>query len=326
MRFFTLFTTLGIFLCITVAGTAWAKNSDLPDWVETPPTDNASAIYGIGTGPDLDSAKKQALADVAGKLSTRISSEIKIYQKMVNGKVDDSFQSTVSASTEGIELSHYQVEHSARINDEFWVLLAVSLPEFIALKKQQLLEVDQALQLLMQRFGSHSDLQRFVSIPEINAKLKQAVPLIATLRATSDFNSKPYDTRYNTYRDEMAKTRDRLKFAVSSDDGGRELAADIVDLLSDAGLNAKIGSNGTALINISTEIQSSESDGATRIIMNSSIATRDTKGNTFGSRQYYSRGRSYSGYDAALRLASGSAASRIKTEGVVSGLGLKLEL
>lgn len=312
-------------LCILLLpiSAALGKDAQLPPWVESPPADNLAAIYGIGAGTDVETAKKQALADIAGKLSTRVASEVQIYQQVVDGEVGEQFRSTVVSSVDETELNHYRIEKSTVIEPQTWVLLALDLDKFNALKQQQLNAADQQLQDTMQRFTSANDLQRFIDIPEAETDLDSALTLIATLRATGSFNSSEYDVRYNRYHDSIARTLDRLIFAVEADENGQELAADLVELLSDAGLNAQPGSNGAARVRITTSIQSSEEKSATSVRMNTSLVTTDADGLIVGSRQYYSKGRSYDGYTAALRLASRSVARRMKSNGVAAGLGLQ---
>ena len=60
------------------------KNDELPKWVTTPPQDTSLFIYGIGAGINLKESKQAALADIAGKINTKVSNQTQVLLKLKN--------------------------------------------------------------------------------------------------------------------------------------------------------------------------------------------------------------------------------------------------
>ncbi|MDH4189712.1 MAG: LPP20 family lipoprotein, partial [Betaproteobacteria bacterium] len=64
--------------------------------MRSPPADTAALYYGIGEGPDLDSAKRAALRDVAAKLRVSIRATTDTQVTVANDVADRFSRSRVS--------------------------------------------------------------------------------------------------------------------------------------------------------------------------------------------------------------------------------------
>ena len=104
-----------------------ASADSLPEWVSRPPPDTADAWYGVGEGEDLESAKAQALADLAGRLATKVLSDVKIDQYSEQwedgSRFNESISSMVSTQVENTKLSHYQLRESQSSGGKTYALV-----------------------------------------------------------------------------------------------------------------------------------------------------------------------------------------------------------
>lgn len=76
-----------LFLSLVLSGCASnGKSGVLAEWVLSPPVDTSSTIYGVGEGMALRGARDDALAVIAGKLETHVTSDVQTETVLTDGQ------------------------------------------------------------------------------------------------------------------------------------------------------------------------------------------------------------------------------------------------
>jgi hypothetical protein len=71
----------------------------LPEWINAPTQDSTHTFYSVGSGPTIEEAKANALANLSMRLIVNVESETQSYSKLADGQLDQRLnQSTIQAS------------------------------------------------------------------------------------------------------------------------------------------------------------------------------------------------------------------------------------
>ena len=81
----------------------------LPSWVLSPPQDDESTFYGIGSSYNIEQAKTVALQDVAAKLGISLVGVTQINEQMAGSRYVRYFDSNIKITQGETLLSRYQV-------------------------------------------------------------------------------------------------------------------------------------------------------------------------------------------------------------------------
>ncbi|EGM76722.1 hypothetical protein Rhein_3189 [Rheinheimera sp. A13L] len=138
-------------------------------WWENPPEDNEQFIYGLGQGNTLAEAQQQALADIAGKLSTKISSSLDRITQDTGVAYSDSVRRQIRSEIRDTELSQFQLVNSKVTKPQTIALIQLSRPKLATLWRNQIIETAGKLDPML---SAHTiaDFQQWLA-------LKKALPL-----------------------------------------------------------------------------------------------------------------------------------------------------
>lgn len=111
------------------------------DWWFNPPEDTVEFMYGLGEGFTLQQARQAALADIAGKLSTEISSSLNRLAQENDGRFNESVRQEVSSQTANVELSQFQVIQSYQSNSMLRVLVRLDRQRLAKIWEQRIADL-----------------------------------------------------------------------------------------------------------------------------------------------------------------------------------------
>lgn len=114
-----------LFLSLVLSGCASSKSGALAEWVLSPPVDTSSTIYGVGEGVALRGARDDALAVIAGKLETHVTSDVQTETVLTDGRETSKTRNRVRTTTESLKLSEFRTVKSAQAGNRLFVLLSV---------------------------------------------------------------------------------------------------------------------------------------------------------------------------------------------------------
>lgn len=140
------------------------------DWWQTPPADTDNAIYGLGEGQTLALAQQQALADISGKLSTRISASLQRITQDTGVAYDDTVRRQISSATNNTELSHFQLIKTTQQASRVFALVELDRNKLADMWRMQLSSQRNKLQPLVER----NNIANFSQWLEVSQALNEA--------------------------------------------------------------------------------------------------------------------------------------------------------
>ena len=123
---------------VSLAGITLASAASMPEWVTSPPADNAEYLYGVGEGDDREAAKSAALAAIAGTLMTDVRSSFAVSQTVNQGQLEEQVKAQVDTQVGNTELSNFQVVEAKKISKRWWVLVQLPRAELISATRGRL--------------------------------------------------------------------------------------------------------------------------------------------------------------------------------------------
>ncbi|MBM7456971.1 hypothetical protein HNR62_002873 [Oceanisphaera litoralis] len=137
----------GLLGCATTSSNTPAYSA--PDWWLNPPLDSQDALYGSGEGFSLEQARQAALNNIAGKLSTQISSSLSRHSQQVNARSSDTVDRQVRSYVAQINLSNFERLKTEQLDKRVFVLIKVDRLALIRRwqeeLRQQRMQVEQVL-------------------------------------------------------------------------------------------------------------------------------------------------------------------------------------
>jgi hypothetical protein len=303
---------------------ASSRAPDYPDWVTAPPADNEQWLFGVGESPNREASRYAALASIASRIATQIRSTTTIEQHQDGGGFSEQFGSYVNARVKDTGLSHFKVQEAVRVGTRWAVLLRVSLPELIAANRSGLARGETALNQHMQRLENESDLARYLASRSIREQIAQCRAHIAILNAVgASPDTREAFARYRGYENQLASSRQQLRFRVSANPSAQPFGKQLANQLSQAGLSTRIGKPepDAVTVTLAGEVRERKDYDRTQIRLTVSVATRDDEGRVFSRIQHEAEASSVHGYATALEKASEMLENHCAEQGAIACLG-----
>lgn len=303
-----------------------APKEELPQWVENPPSDTPSTLYGLGSGRTLKSAKDAALSDIAGKLNVWVASSSEASRSRYAGETSRSYREDIETRIEDLKLNNYEMEKTTERRGTTTVLLRVDRQAVFRDTKNRLQDMDETLARVFER-DVGSPLDRFAAYQKQLKTLNDASRLVGILGALRpDFRGKPYMDRYREYRRTVDATRDQLAFRVVPSENTRHLGQHLVSLLTDKGVRAQTGTssgrNGAGSIEIRDTVTREEVFNTESVKLHIWVTVKDEGGTEVAKAEFTESGSSPSGYEVALETANRKIRDQLKERGVFAALQL----
>lgn len=231
-------------LLISISGCALRSVDDgkgqLPSWALNPPSDDRTNIYAVGEGSSLQTARDNALAMIAGKISTNIRAETHLDVKLVNGKESSVVRNDIQTSTEALKLSDYEILKSAQASGTRFVLLALDRENLINTLKANLETLDQTILGRLTAPGGEQPLRRLYTINMMRDDLTEGLQLLSLIEGLdASFNSQVYSERYNGLFKERERLEQTIRLGVVADDDTQGLKNTLIKLFLEQGMQAE---------------------------------------------------------------------------------------
>jgi len=284
-------------------------NPALPQWVQEPPADNLQSIYAIGEGFNLDSAKQNHK------------------QSLHNEEYDQVFQQKINTQIKDIELTQtdlLKTEHSA---GQYYVLMSLSLPEFIADKRGKLdsiinsikvelpnveqqrdlaeyLASDIAVPLELTNIEQKNKVEQLYSFNKIVLLVEQAKPLLDLLSGVDkDFDSPKYKTLFTYYIEYEKQLLANTYFYINSDRQLNKIGSSINDTLQTYGFQTANKANSDGIIDITGEVRRAKIFSTKTVIIDLKMQIKSKSGHSYKTNQYKFKAASVRNYESAKKNA-----------------------
>lgn len=287
--------------CSTLTG---SLGSAIPDWVLNPPGDNTATIYGVGQGPDLESAKQSGLKDIAGKLSTYIASESENRDYLVNGQASSTFKQRVNTEIQKIKLSSFQVIQGAQSGDLFYTLLALPRAEFVAEKRGELTEINKQIDSKLAGLSSKNALLQLQAYYQSNQLAEQAKPLIALIQAADA--SQNFDAVLADYREYQQQEQRLLASSnvyVQPNASLGPFVPHLIGILQSHGLQVSKQADADGVIKVSGTLREAELFSSKSVKYEVDVSVATSQGQSLSRQSYRLTGSSVSSYQVSRNRA-----------------------
>ncbi|TYC58028.1 hypothetical protein FMN52_15935 [Marinobacter sp. BW6] len=317
-------------LCLPMlflGGCATSGVPQLPEWVLNPPADNAITIYGVGEGEALRTARDDALAVIAGKLETRVSSDVLTETRLENGREESRTRNRVRTTTEALELSEYQTENSAQVASRLFVLLSVKRQALVTSTLNDLNRLDSEIEARLSDSDNSSRLKRLYRLTLAKALISEALDKVLLVQSVSQSSALKQQrlTHYQSLLDERERLQQNLTLAVSWDRNTPEIGERVLTMLLELGLHAEADKSGARYdgrIVISGVPAKREIFDEYHVQLDTVVALEDNQGSEISSARYQAAASSLSDHESAQKTANRQIAEEVQERGVWRALNM----
>lgn len=272
---------------------------EIPQWVQNPLGDTAESIYGIGEGYSLDSAKKSALRDIAGKLMTKISSESVGRASDTDGQSSRSFQQKVNTQIEDTKLTSYETIRAVNMNGQYYVLIDMKRKVFIQDNKNELDEIEAKIAQELNGINSKNKLLQLVHYNQIITLTESAKkPLYLIQSVDSQFDVDQYLKKYRQYSLREKQLSQTTQFKIQNDSGLKKLAQGLENAMKVNGFQVNNNTKADAIIVITGAVNKTEAFSTKMVNIDFIVTVKANNNQLISSKQFKVSGSSVSSYDA----------------------------
>lgn len=301
---------------------------EIPQWVQNPLGDTAESIYGIGEGYSLDSAKKSALRDIAGKLMTKISSESVGRASDTDGQSSRSFQQKVNTQIEDTKLTSYETIRAVNMNGQYYVLIDMKRKVFIQDNKNELDEIEAKIAQELNGINSKNKLLQLVHYNQIITLTESAKkPLYLIQSVDSQFDVESYLRKYRQYEQAERTLSQTTQFKIQPAAGMSGIAQQLSNAMKVNGFQVSNRGGYDAIIKIDGFFEKSEAFSMKMVAINFLLTVKTDKNQLVSSKQYNISGSSVSSHAAGEKNALNQIKNKFNTKlDLYKALGLIAKL
>ena len=308
--------------CATTGG-----GGELPDWVLSPPADSATTIYGVGEGRALRTARDDALAVIAGKLETRVTSDVETKTVLTNGREHSTTRNSVRTTTEALKLSEFQIVNSAEAANRLFVLLSVDRSALVTSILEDLKRLDGEIDARLSDPGNTSKLKRLYRLTLARDIISEAMSKVLLAQQVSqDSTLKAHDLgRYRQLVEERERMQQSLTLAVSWDRTTPGIGEKLLTMLLELGLHAEASGPGRVydgVVVVSGQSTRQEIFNEYHVQLGAMVTLKDSNGSEISAAHYKAAASSLRDYGAAEKIVNRQIANEIHERGIWRALNM----
>lgn len=314
-------------LIVWVSGCATTGQGTLPEWVLNPPGDTADTIYGVGEGEALRTARDDALAVIAGKLETRVVSDVETSTTLKNGREESFVSNRVRTTTEALKFSDYQTENNAQVGNRLFVMLSVDRNTLTKSILNDLKRLDSEIVARTSGIENASKLKVLYRLTLAKNLISEAVDKILLVQSVGQ-NPSLKQERLDFYRmllEERQKMQQNLVLGVAWDRFSTGVGERVLNMLLSLGLHAEIatsGGNYDGSIVVSGTVLEQEMFDEYHAQLKAVVALKDSRGSEISSARYEAAASSLANHDAAIKSANRQIANEVEQQGIWRALNM----
>ncbi len=317
-----------LFLSLVLSGCAnKSKSGVLAEWVLSPPVDTSSRIYGVGEGIALRSARDDALAVIAGKLETRVSSDVQTETVLTDGQESSTTRNRVRTTTESLKLTEFQTVNSAQAGSRLFVLLSVDRQTLVSSMLEDVDRLGREIEARLDGAENSSRLKYFYRLTLSRSLILEAIDKIFMAQSASQ-NSQLRQmalSRYQSLLEQGDRLQQSLTLAVSWDASTPEIGEKLLTMLLKLGLRAEPGSSGQrydGVIAVTGSTSRREIFSEYHVQLSARIALNDDQGSEISSARYEAAASSLTDFELALKTTNRLIAKEIRERGIWLALNM----
>ncbi len=280
-------------------------SENVPEWVLSPTQDNQQYMYGVGVGRGLEEAKQHALKEIAGKFSVSVNSDTLHKQSLHNGQVDQLFSQKVNTQVKDIEFTHVEQKKAEKVEQQYFVEVAISRSEFIKDKKSKLATITNHIDTRLHNISSKSKIEQLYAYNKVQASVAEAEPLLYLIAvADNEFDLTPYTRLFQEYSLAEAQLLASTHFYIQATNKLSPIAEQLHDLMQTHGFQvASHKSKADAIIQVQGKTKNSLAFSVYSTRINFSFLVKSKAGKVYSKKSYLLNGSSVTRYQQAYESA-----------------------
>ncbi len=277
-----------------------SDKASLPSWLSKPPADDGQYMYGVGEGDYLEEAKQAALKDIAGKLSTNVSSETENRDYLYNGVGESSFSQKVNTRVKDVKLSGFDVRESVKSANKHYILLAMKRSAFVNDKVNQLNEVNHSIDAELQQVEGKNKLLQLLAYNQANTLAIKGRELVSLIQAADSSQNQQGDLdRYRSFVQKEKSLLEHTKFFLKSDASLKPLVRHLKKIMQTNGFQLTGQKQADSIIELEGVVSEKEIFSSKMVNINFDILAKTNSGQLVSTNSYQLKGSSVSSFDSA---------------------------
>lgn len=318
-----------ISLCLLYAQQTSAYS--IPKWFLNPPRDTQATLYGIGESTTVEGATKEALNQIASKLSVTIGSTWEKTEEQAttgrNASYSGNIRNNVKSEVADISFNNYEVVNNEVEGPNIYVLVSVNRSTLLAEKKNDLTNLDTTIQNLYSAAQKKSIIERLVDHSRIEKEINKATQLLGLVYSLDpSFEPRPYFDKYNTYLDEGRKAFNDVHIFLSAFSAAQEVISIVKEHLNNANLSIVPSKDDSdtnlVMLSIKTDTKKMELYSSKMVKVFTTFEVRTFANKIIASSQIEAKGSSMISYEEAIKAAALNLDAALKKKGILNVLGI----
>lgn len=281
-------------------GCATTQEQQPPEWVLAPMQDNQQYIYGIGEGPTLTEAKQRGLKEIASKFSISVNSDTLNKQTLHNGRSDQLFSQEINTQVKEIEFTHFEQKKAQKVNQQYFVQVAVSRAGFISDKKAKLTTITNNIDAILLNVKSKSKIEQLYAYNKVQSEITNAEPLLYLIAvADSTFDLTTYTKTFNKYSMQEASLLASTHFYIQSPSKLSPIGNALNDVIQTHGFQVSTLAKTDAIVKLQGSIKNNNAFSTYNSRIDFSFLVKSKQGSVYSKKSYSLNGSSVTSYQLA---------------------------
>lgn len=317
--------TWALLLLVALCYTSTVYSKGLPAWFQTPPSDNADTLFGIGQGTSLQTATQSALESIAGKIMTEVESDMTIATQVQDNVANSQVASQVRSQVAKTNLANYTVEAQQKDGKDFYVLVKVNQKAVWQANQDALKELEAEIDAYFDDLQSKSTL----SVSEDQSAITDKIHLARSKALISRSLNPNYD--HTTISNKLRGYQDRLKKKVANNaiyiTGSADLKAlaqRVANQLTNEGYTVTLtpSNNNATVIYLEGSFREYDQFNQKHVTARAVIRVTDEFKKPIYTKEVVLNGSSLMSYDSAKTIAVNRYLKELELDGAAASFGL----
>jgi len=320
-----------LFLSLVLSGCASnGKSGVLAEWVLSPPVDTSSTIYGVGEGMALRGARDDALAVIAGKLETHVTSDVQTETVLTDGQETSKTRNRVRTTTESLKLSEFRTVNNAQAGNRLFVLLSVDRQTLVDSILKDIDRLGREIDARLSDVENSTRVKYLYRLTLARGLITEAIDKVLLVQSAGQDGSLRQGalSRYQSLLAERDRIQQSLNLAVTWDPYTSNVGEELLTMLLELGLRAEVGTpngNYDGVIAVTGDPSKREIFDEYHVQLKALISLNDNKGSEISSARYDAAASSLTDFDLALKTTNRLVAEEIQERGIWRALNMHKE-
>jgi hypothetical protein len=312
-----------------------AESYSLPKWYLNPPKNDQHKLYGVGQGVTVDDATKEALNQIASKLSVTVSSNWEKSERQATASGSSVYTSEINSNLKSqvaeIKFNNYEIVDNEILDRKTFVLVSVDKDTLLTDKKNEFLNAHFEIENIYATAQNKSIVGKVADLKSLKSKMLHASQLLNMIESLDPtYKTREYFDKYNLYLAGARSALSELRICLLSDPESDDLVPIIKEYLNNANITIvtddREEDKNTVTVTLKTEVKKLQVYGSKMLKLYTKIEVTAFAHDLVASSKIESKGSSMIGFSEAGKAAALDLEAKIKAKGILNVLGINKDV